>query len=86
MSKERKSEEKARYSATTVIMRQLFHQKQIGQPGYLLLQDVIYKHLEGRDQTLDELVKWSKDHSERSSEIRFWTSRNLAARSRKNCV
>ena len=33
-----------------------------GMPGYILLQDVVYKHLEDKTLTMDELVEWACKH------------------------
>lgn len=33
-----------------------------GMPGYILLQDVVYKHLEDKSLTTDELVEWAVKH------------------------
>lgn len=64
MSKETKdttefSKKRSRYSSVSIIMRQLYGSRLGHLPGYILLQDVIYKHLEKRDMSLDELVTWS---------------------------
>lgn len=53
------SKKRSRYSSVSIIMRQLYGSRLGHLPGYILLQDVIYKHLEKRDMSLDELVTWS---------------------------
>ncbi len=43
---EKKVEEKrSRYSAVSIILRQMYGTRMAGMPGYILLQDVVYKHL-----------------------------------------
>lgn len=55
-------EKRSRYSAVSIIMRQLFGVRMAGMPGYILLQDVVYKHLEDKSLTTDELVEWAVKH------------------------
>lgn len=55
-------EKRNRYSAVSIIMRQLFGVRMAGMPGYILLQDVVYKHLEDKSLTTDELVEWAVKH------------------------
>ena len=55
-------EKRSRYSAVSIIMRQLFGVSMAGMPGYILLQDVVYKHLEDKSLTTDELVEWAVKH------------------------
>ena len=55
-------EKRSRYSAVSIIMRQLFGVRMAGMPGYILLQDVVYKHLEDKSLTTDELVEWAAKH------------------------
>lgn len=55
-------EKRSRYSAVSIILRQLYGVRMTGMPGYILLQDVLYKHLEDRNLTTDELVEWACKH------------------------
>lgn len=55
-------EKRSRYSAVSIILRQLYGVRMTGMPGYILLQDVVYKHLEDKRLTIDELVKWACKH------------------------
>lgn len=60
---EKKVEEKrSRYSAVSIILRQMYGTRMAGMPGYILLQDVVYKHLEDKTLTMDELVEWACKH------------------------
>lgn len=46
MKENKKTQQKyERYEDTIMIMRQLFGTRLTSRPGYILLQDVIYKHL-----------------------------------------
>ena len=54
-------EKRSRYSAVSIILRQLYGVRMTGMPGYILLQDVVYKHLEDKSLTIDELVEWAYD-------------------------
>lgn len=55
-------EKRSRYSAVSIILRQLYGVRMTGMPGYILLQDVVYKHLEDKSLTIDELVEWACKH------------------------
>mgnify|MGYP000429308467 CR=1 FL=1 len=55
-------EKRSRYSDVAVILRQLYGVRMTGMPGYILLQDVLYKHLENKNLTIDELVEWACKH------------------------
>lgn len=55
-------EKRSRYSAVCVILRQMYGVRMTGMPGYSLLQDVVYKHLEDKNLTIDELVQWACNH------------------------
>ncbi len=55
-------EKRSRYSAVSIILRQLYGVRMTGMPGYILLQDVVYKHLEDKRLTIDELVEWACKH------------------------
>ena len=55
-------EKRSRYSAVSIIIRHLFGVRMAGMPGYILLQDVVYKHLEDKSLTTDELVEWAVKH------------------------
>ena len=55
-------EKRSRYSAVNIILRQLYGVRMTGMPGYILLQDVVYKHLEDKSLTIDELVEWACKH------------------------
>ena len=55
-------EKRGRYSAVSIILRQLYGVRMTGMPGYILLQDVVYKHLEDKSLTIDELVEWACKH------------------------
>ena len=55
-------EKRGRYSAVSIILRQLYGVRMTGMPGYILLQDVVYKHLEDKRLTIDELVEWACKH------------------------
>ena len=60
---EKKVEEKrSRYSAVSIILRQMYGTRMAGMPGDILLQDVVYKHLEDKTLTMDELVEWACKH------------------------
>lgn len=48
-----------RYSAVSIIMRQLYGTSMTSLPGYILLHNVLYKHFEDESKTLDELVQWA---------------------------
>lgn len=48
-----------RYSTVSIIMRQLYGVSTSGMPGYILLHDVLYKHFEDENKSLDELVQWA---------------------------
>lgn len=64
MKENKKTQEKyERYEDTILIMRQLFGTKLTSRPGYILLQDVIYKNLkeEGK-MSVDKLIKWAGKH------------------------
>lgn len=56
---EKLNEKRSRYSSVSIIMRQLYGSKLAYLPGYILLQDVIYKHLEKGDMSIDDLVAWA---------------------------
>lgn len=55
-------EKRSRYSAVCIILRQLYGVRMTGMPGYILLQDVVYKHLEDKSLTIDELIQWACKH------------------------
>lgn len=55
-------EKRSRYSDVAVILRQLYGVRMTGMPGYILLQDVLYKYLENKNLTIDELVEWACKH------------------------
>lgn len=55
-------EKRSRYSAVSIILRQLYGVRMTGMPGYILLQDVVYKHLEDKSLTIDELIQWACKH------------------------
>lgn len=55
-------EKRSRYSAVSIILRQLYGVRMTGMPGYILLQDVLYKYLENKNLTIDELVEWACKH------------------------
>ena len=55
-------EKRSRYSSVSIILRQLYGVRMTGMPGYILLQDVVYKHLEDKRLTIDELVEWACKH------------------------
>ena len=55
-------EKRSRYSDVAVILRQLYGVRMTGIQGYILLQDVLYKHLENKNLTIDELVEWACKH------------------------
>ncbi len=63
MAKETKEkileEKRSRYSSCSIIMRQLLGTRWGHLPGYILLQDVIYKHLENRNMSIKELIAWA---------------------------
>lgn len=64
MKENKKTQQKyERYEDTIMIMRQLFGTRLTSRPGYILLQDVIYKHLkENRKMSVEKLVKWAGKH------------------------
>lgn len=55
-------EKRSRYSAVSIILRQMYGVRMTGMPGYTLFHDVVYKHLEDEDLTIDELVEWACKH------------------------
>ena len=55
-------EKRSRYSAVSIILRQMYGVRMAGMPGYTLFHDVVYKHLEDEDLTIDELVEWACKH------------------------
>ena len=61
MKENKKTQQK--YERYEVIMRQLFGTRLTSRPGYILLQDVIYKHLkENGKMSVEKLVKWAGKH------------------------
>ena len=64
MKENKKTQQKyERYEDTIMIMRQLFGTRLTSRPGYILLQDVIYKHLkENGKMSVEKLVKWAGKH------------------------
>lgn len=55
-------EKRSRYSAVSIILRQMYGVRMTGMPGYTLFHDVVYKHLENENLTIDELVEWACKH------------------------
>ncbi len=49
---------KSRYSAVSIIMREMYGTKFGYMPGYILLQDVFYKHFKEKEMPVEELIKW----------------------------
>lgn len=47
------------YSSVCIIMREMYGPKSGYLPGYILLQDVFYKHLKDKDMSVEELIKWA---------------------------
>ena len=64
MKENKKTQQKyERYEDTIMIMRQLFGTRLTSRPGYILLQDVIYKHLkENGKMSVEKLVKRAGKH------------------------
>lgn len=64
MKENKKTQQKYEiYEDTIMIMRQLFGTRLTSRPGYILLQDVIYKHLkENGKMSVEKLVKWAGKH------------------------
>lgn len=61
--KQKTQQKYERYEDTIMIMRQLFGTRLTSRPGYILLQDVIYKHLkENGKMSVEKLVKWAGKH------------------------
>lgn len=75
---------KSRYSAVSIIMREMYGTKFGYMPGYILLQDVFYKHFKEKDMPVEELIKWAiskfvmdLDYDEALEEIMLIVTQNL---------
>lgn len=75
---------KSRYSAVSIIMREMYGTKFGYMPGYILLQDVFYKHFKEKDMPVEELIKWAiskfvmdMDYDEALEEIMLIVTQNL---------
>ena len=59
MKENKKTQQKyERYEDTIMIMRQLFGTRLTSRPGYILLQDVIYKHLKENGKIYCEINQY----------------------------
>ena len=81
---ERLEAKKSRYSSVCIIMREMYGTKFGYMPGYILLQDVIYKHLKDKEMPVEELIKWAMDkfvmnleYEEALEEIMLIVTQNL---------
>lgn len=75
---------KSRYSAVSIIMREMYGTKFGYMPGYILLQDVFYKHFKEKEMPVEELIKWAiskfvmdLDYDEALEEIMLIVTQNL---------
>ena len=75
---------KSRYSAVSIIMREMYGTKFGYMPGYILLQDVFYKHFKEKEMPVEELIKWAiskfvmdMDYDEALEEIMLIVTQNL---------
>lgn len=75
---------KSRYSAVSIIMREMYGTKFGYMPGYILLQDVFYKHFREKEMPVEELIKWAiskfvmdMDYDEALEEIMLIVTQNL---------
>ena len=82
--KTRLEAKKSRYSAVSIIMREMYGTKFGYMPGYILLQDVFYKHFKEKEMPVEELIKWAiskfvmdLDYDEALEEIMLIVTQNL---------
>ena len=75
---------KSRYSAVSIIMREMYGTKFGYMPRYILLQDVFYKHFKEKEMPVEELIKWAiskfvmdLDYDEALEEIMLIVTQNL---------
>lgn len=75
---------KSRYSAVSIIMREMYGTKFGYMPGDILLQDVFYKHFKEKEMPVEELIKWAiskfvmdMDYDEALEEIMLIVTQNL---------
>ena len=75
---------KSRYSAVSIIMREMYGTKFGYMPGYILPQDVFYKHFKEKEMPVEELIKWAiskfvmdLDYDEALEEIMLIVTQNL---------
>ena len=75
---------KSRYSAVSIIMREMYGTKFGYMPGYILLQDVFYKHFKEKEMPVEDLIKWAiskfvmdLDYDEALEEIMLIVTQNL---------
>lgn len=84
ITNEKLEKKRSRYSAVSIIMRQMYGVKFGYMPGYILLQDVIYKHLKNRKLPVKDLINWANEkfvaeltYDEAVEEIMLIVTQNL---------